>query len=190
MRAEIAGRRDPSKPPGYEVADFEEYTRLYHEAWTEPSIRWLFSTVPVSMIFDDHDVRDDWNTSHAWRVEMQATDWWEERITGALMSYWIYQHLGNLSPDGLAADETLRAVRERTMARPSSVPSPSTPTARRTARRARCGPTAATSAGSGSWSSTPAADACSPKGRRSMISDDEFALGRAARSRMATTTIS
>ena len=63
------------------------------------------------MIFDDHDVRDDWNTSHAWRVEMQATPWWEDRITGALMSYWIYQHLGNLSPAGLAGDEVYRAVR-------------------------------------------------------------------------------
>jgi hypothetical protein len=67
--------------------------------------------MPTSMIFDDHDVRDDWNTSHAWRVDMQKTDWWEERITGALMSYWIYQHLGNLSPDGLAANETYQSVR-------------------------------------------------------------------------------
>jgi hypothetical protein len=63
------------------------------------------------MIFDDHDVRDDWNTSHLWRQEMQATPWWEERVTGALASYWIYQHLGNLSPAKLALDETYRAVR-------------------------------------------------------------------------------
>ena len=63
------------------------------------------------MIFDDHDVRDDWNTSDAWRRDMQKTDWWEERITGALMSYWIYQHLGNLAPAGLAASEIYEAVR-------------------------------------------------------------------------------
>jgi PhoD-like phosphatase len=111
MRVEIAARRDPSQPPGYEVANFEEYTRLYREAWSEPSVRWLFSTVPVSMIFDDHDIRDDWNTSESWRAEMKATSWWEDRITGGLMAYWIYQHLGNLSPAGLAADQTLRAVR-------------------------------------------------------------------------------
>jgi hypothetical protein len=42
---------------------------------------------------------------------MQKTDWWEERITGALMSYWIYQHLGNLAPAGLAASEIYEAVR-------------------------------------------------------------------------------
>jgi hypothetical protein len=63
------------------------------------------------MIFDDHDVLDDWNTSRAWRDEMLATDWWAERITGALMSYWIYQHLGNLSPAALATDDLLRRVR-------------------------------------------------------------------------------
>jgi len=37
----IRGRRDTSEPPGEEVADFEEYTRLYREAWTDPDIRWL-----------------------------------------------------------------------------------------------------------------------------------------------------
>ena len=105
-------RRDIRRPPHKEVADFEEYTRLYQESWSEPSIRWLLSTLPSSMIFDDHDVRDDWNTSAAWRQDMQQTAWWEERITGALMSYWIYQHLGNLSPAGLTTDTMYQVVRE------------------------------------------------------------------------------
>jgi hypothetical protein len=111
MREFIQRRRDIRKPPKQEVADFEEYTQLYLESWKVPRTRWLLSTLPTSMIFDDHDVRDDWNTSHAWRQGMQKTDWWEERITGALMSYWIYQHLGNLTPAGLAANETYQAVR-------------------------------------------------------------------------------
>lgn len=62
------------------------------------------------MIFDDHDVLDDWNTSAAWREDMRATTWWEERITGAFMSYWIYQHLGNLAPSDLAADPMYQVV--------------------------------------------------------------------------------
>ena len=111
MQEFIKRRRDIRKPPKEEVADFEEYTQLYLESWKVPRTRWLLSTMPTSMIFDDHDVRDDWNTSHAWRLDMQKTDWWEERITGALMSYWIYQHLGNLSPAGLAANETYQMVR-------------------------------------------------------------------------------
>ena len=94
----IRSRRDPAKPPGLEVADFEEYTRLYWDSWKDPTIRWLLSTVPSAMIFDDHDVHDDWNTSETWVRQMRSKAWWEERIVGAFMSYWIYQHLGNLSP--------------------------------------------------------------------------------------------
>ncbi len=106
----IATRRSLKEPPGGEVADFEEYTRLYHEAWSAPLTRWLMSTVPTSMIFDDHDVRDDWNTSQTWRDEMEATSWWATRERGALASYWIYQQLGNLAPEDLETDELYAKV--------------------------------------------------------------------------------
>ncbi len=108
----IAARRSLKEPPGHEVANFEEYTRLYHEAWTAPLTRWLMSTVPTSMIFDDHDVRDDWNTSQAWRDEIERTSWWADRERGALATYWIYQQLGNLSPEELETDELYRKVVE------------------------------------------------------------------------------
>jgi phosphodiesterase/alkaline phosphatase D-like protein len=35
----IRSRRDVSEPPGEEIADFEEYTRLYRESWSDPEIR-------------------------------------------------------------------------------------------------------------------------------------------------------
>ena len=95
----IRGRRGTEGEPGEEVADFEEYAHLYRESWGEETIRWLLSTVPSAMIFDDHDVHDDWNTSIDWLDEMRSKAWWDRRITGALASYWVYQHLGNLSPD-------------------------------------------------------------------------------------------
>ena len=106
-------------PPGEQIADFEEYTRLYRESWSEPDIRWLLSTVPTVMIFDDHDVHDDWNISWLWVEEMRAKPWWEARITGAFMAYWIYQHLGNLSPPELEDDDhpRRRSRRPRTRGR-------------------------------------------------------------------------
>jgi hypothetical protein len=110
-RAFIRRRRDASQPPGETVADFEEYAELYREAWSEPRVRWLLSTIPSAMIFDDHDVHDDWNTSEAWVEQMRAKPWWEKRILGAYASYWIYQHVGNLAPDDLASDPTWAAVR-------------------------------------------------------------------------------
>jgi hypothetical protein len=110
-RAFIRARRRVDVPPGEVVADFEEYTRLYWEAWSDPAVRWLLSTVPSLMIFDDHDIVDNWNTSAAWVEEMRATPGWQERITGGLMAYWLYQHLGNLDPAQLAADPILAELR-------------------------------------------------------------------------------
>ncbi|MDQ3153455.1 MAG: alkaline phosphatase family protein [Actinomycetota bacterium] len=107
----LASRRDLRQPPWAEVADFPEYARLYAESWSDEEVRWLLSTVPTAMIFDDHDVRDDWNTSRAWREEMRAQRWWHQRIRGALASYWVYQHAGNLGPEERAADEVWRQVR-------------------------------------------------------------------------------
>jgi phosphodiesterase/alkaline phosphatase D-like protein len=108
----IRSRRDVREPPGEEVADFEEYTRLYRESWSDPDIRWLLSTVPCTMIFDDHDVNDDWNISDSWVEEMRRLPWWEDRITGAFMSYWLYQHIGNLSPPELAEETLLHDLRD------------------------------------------------------------------------------
>lgn len=103
----IASHRGPDEGAGHEVANVDEYTYLYAESWSPEPIRWLFSTLPSAMIFDDHDIRDDWNTSEPWRRQMQATDWWQERITSGLLTYWLYQHLGNLSPADLETDPVL-----------------------------------------------------------------------------------
>jgi PhoD-like phosphatase len=111
-RSFIDSRRDASEPPGERVVDFEEYTRLYHESWGEPTIRWLLSTLSTAMIFDDHDVHDDWNISQAWLDEMRSHHWWNEHIVAALASYWIYQHIGNLEPGHHADDELLSRVKD------------------------------------------------------------------------------
>jgi hypothetical protein len=104
MKEFIASRRDPTEPPWTELKDYDEYAHLYRLAWSDPANRWLLSTLPSAMIFDDHDIRDDWNTSLEWRREMEATDWWHERVVAGLGSYWVHQHLGNLGPEDRAED--------------------------------------------------------------------------------------
>ena len=112
-RRRIAGRRDRhAEWPDDEIVGFDEYVGVYCDAWSDPEVRWLLSTVPVAMIFDDHDVRDDWNTSAVWRAEMREKPWWRDRVRSALASYWIYQHLGNLTPDEVAADPDARKILE------------------------------------------------------------------------------
>jgi hypothetical protein len=111
MQEFIKARRDTGEPPGLEIADYEEYTRLYHLAWTDDDmVRWLLSTVPTLMIFDDHDIRDDWNTSETWLNDIRAQPWWHKRITGGLGSYWVYQHLGNMSAEKRSQDPVYRDV--------------------------------------------------------------------------------
>jgi hypothetical protein len=110
-RAKIEERRGTDTEPGAEVTDFEEYTWLYQESWREPLIRWLFANVSTSMLWDDHDMSDDWNISRSWVEEMRGRSWWHRRAVGCIASYWIYQHLGNLSPASLDEDEVYLAVR-------------------------------------------------------------------------------
>ena len=110
MKEFIDTRRSLDEPPGAELADFEEYAKVYQLAWSDPSNRWLLSTVPSMMIFDDHDIRDDWNTSVEWRAEMAAQPWWHKRIVGGLGSYWVFQHAGNLSIEERATDPLYAAI--------------------------------------------------------------------------------
>jgi PhoD-like phosphatase len=109
----IESRSD--RPPGAptdQVADFEEYTRLYRESWSDPVIRWLFSTVSTAMVIDDHDMHDDWNISEDWCEEMEREPWWRERLVGGSMAYWVYQFAGNLAPRELAGRPLWKRMRE------------------------------------------------------------------------------
>ncbi|UOY01510.1 DUF7800 domain-containing protein [Blastococcus sp. PRF04-17] len=150
------GRQERSGAPRDQVADFEEYTRLYFESWRDPQVRWLLSTIPSSMIFDDHEMIDDWNTSAAWREKMTREPWWQGRITGGLMSYWIYQHLGNLSPQELAENKTWQAIQGL-----SADPRTPTGTPSRCCGRWRSAPTRTRPASGGASYGTGARPGCS-----------------------------
>lgn len=93
-----------------EVTSFEEYTWLYQEAWRDPDIAWLLASVPSVMIFDDHDIIDDWNISDTWHRDIEREPWWRGRIVGGLMAYWVYQHIGNVAVAERADGELLAAV--------------------------------------------------------------------------------
>jgi hypothetical protein len=43
---------------------------------------------------------------------MRKHEWWNEHIKGALASYWVYQHLGNLAPESHQEDALLKRVKE------------------------------------------------------------------------------
>lgn len=101
----------PADAPEDELADFVDYALSYREAWGEPAIRWLLSTVPTAMVFDDHEIHAEWRISQGWLDEMNAEPWFDRHIRAGLAAYWVFQHIGNLSPDELAAGGLYDEVR-------------------------------------------------------------------------------
>ncbi len=50
------------------------------------------------MMFDDHDVTDDWNLTAEWRQRVWGSDTGRRVVANALAAYWAFQGWGN-SPD-------------------------------------------------------------------------------------------
>ena len=74
-----------------------------------PNVARLFAHLPTLMIFDDHDVTDDWNLSAAWEAAVYEHPFSRRIVGNALIAYLLCQGWGN-DPDGLA--EPLAASRE------------------------------------------------------------------------------
>ena len=70
-----------------------------------PKVRRALAHIPIAMIFDDHDITDDWNLTAAW--EQIAYDHpFSSRIIGnALIGYLLCQGLGN-APENFTAELT------------------------------------------------------------------------------------
>lgn len=58
-------------------------------------IRRLFANIPTYMMFDDHDVTDDWNLSADWRSSVLASPLGKHVIANGLCAYWAFQGWGN-----------------------------------------------------------------------------------------------
>ncbi len=100
--------------PADQANTFRQFAEVYREAWTEtPAVRWLLSCVPSFMIFDDHEVVDDWNISDKWVRENRRSAVGRRRVRDGLLAYWIYQGAGNLSPRRWTADERMRPLTPR-----------------------------------------------------------------------------
>ena len=60
-----------------------------------PKIRRALAHIPVYMIFDDHDVTDDWNLHRRWEEFAYGHPFSKRIIGNALIGYWLMQAWGN-----------------------------------------------------------------------------------------------
>ncbi|MGH8718978.1 MAG: hypothetical protein ACREV0_08580 [Burkholderiales bacterium] len=60
-----------------------------------PKVRRLLANVPTYMIFDDHDVTDDWNLNPTWYDRVYSTALGRAIVRNALTAYAVFQDWGN-----------------------------------------------------------------------------------------------
>jgi hypothetical protein len=61
-----------------------------------PRARRVLANVPTLMIFDDHEVTDDWNLDHPWAQRVYGNAQGGRIITNGLLAYAVFQHWGNV----------------------------------------------------------------------------------------------
>jgi hypothetical protein len=72
-----------------QLRDLERFER------TLPRVRRLLANVPTYMLFDDHDVTDDWNLSAEWKDRVWDAPLGRHVVANALTAYWAFQAWGN-----------------------------------------------------------------------------------------------
>lgn len=78
------------------ATQFADFALFYEYAWTQDdSVRQVLATIPSYMIFDDHEIINDWNIAPQWRAELIKRGLGQKLIDG-LVAYWLYQGWGNL----------------------------------------------------------------------------------------------
>ncbi|HTK10086.1 MAG TPA: alkaline phosphatase D family protein [Ktedonobacteraceae bacterium] len=87
-------------PAGQRVAlTFADFATLYRHAWTSTTgIRQLLAHVPSFMMFDDHEITNNWNLFSGWRARA-LREGQEQLLVDGMVAYWIYQGWGNLFCD-------------------------------------------------------------------------------------------
>ena len=78
-----------------EVANFLE---------TLPKVRRIMANTPTYMIFDDHEITDDWNISMKWKNEVYGNSLGKTVVRNGLMAYALFQDLGNEPAEYKKAD--------------------------------------------------------------------------------------
>jgi hypothetical protein len=115
------------------LVTFAEYCTMYLFAWSDvlwgsqlgtednlrdfretlPKARRVFANLSTYMIFDDHDVTDDWYRTQRWINEVTGSELGPRVIRNALVAYALFQHWGNAPEafvDGAPGGDLIAAV--------------------------------------------------------------------------------
>lgn len=82
-------------PAKYHAIFDKEHEALNGFVKQLPQVRRALAHIPTYMIFDDHDVTDDWNLTRGWEQEVYGNPLSKRMIGNALIGYLLCQGWGN-----------------------------------------------------------------------------------------------
>jgi len=82
-------------PDGQLDSYIEEQNAIRHFVEGLPQVQRLLAHLPTYMIFDDHDVTDDWNLTRGWEETAYGHPFSKRIIGNTLIGYWLCQGWGN-----------------------------------------------------------------------------------------------
>lgn len=85
------GHPDKEQAAKYDM----EIRQLENARKVLPAIRRVLANIPTYMIFDDHEITDDWNITREWRDNVQSSRCGRQVIANGLAAYWVFQAWGN-----------------------------------------------------------------------------------------------
>jgi hypothetical protein len=93
----------------------DQIQKISQFARSQPYVRRALANIPTYMIFDDHDVSDDWNLNQAWCLRVLGKPLGRQVVRNAMLAYALFQGWGNtpdqFQPDQIGA-QLLRATDE------------------------------------------------------------------------------
>lgn len=79
----------------YQATYLDEQERIENFVKDLPMVERAMAHMPIYMIFDDHDVTDDWNLTRAWEEQIYSHPFSKRIIGNALCAYLLCQGMGN-----------------------------------------------------------------------------------------------
>ena len=102
---------------GYEGKKAQQWEQdrkhLNRNRKSQPLVRRILANVPTYMIFDDHDVSDDWNLNQAWCERVLLSPLGSQVVRNAMLAYGLFQGWGN-TPEQFAKNTPGEALWEAT----------------------------------------------------------------------------
>jgi hypothetical protein len=82
-------------PPKNQKKYQEQVMQLEKTRKDLPAVRRVLANIPTYMIFDDHEITDDWNITKEWHENVQGSKCGKLVVANGLAAYWAFQGWGN-----------------------------------------------------------------------------------------------